>query len=205
MRPAANLAVAAVVVALLVVLASPAGAASPAAGYRRALEEIELQLRFGIELGPAELEQDVAFSERLCLTAQNAEAAGETPSARVDRQGLEYVVRRHDLPLTRMIEATLQGADRRVASLGDRFGTTWRSMPPRPAILDRGVSEVRAGILRLLVGLDRYRQGFQRLLRLDCDGAEGTIEDAERPIRRGLVRVESGMGLLWLLAEPIES
>ncbi len=202
MKPAPAMAALALLVTFALVLAAPASATSTAAAYHRGLDQIDLQLRFAIELGPAELEGDVAFSERLCLTALAAEAAGETPSARIDRQGLEYVVRRHDLRLTKTIEGTLQGADRRVASLGDRFAMSRPVSPSRTHSLHRGVGEVRAGIAHLLDGLDRYRQGFHRLPRLDCAGAEADIESAVGPIRRGLVRVETGMGLLWLPAEP---
>lgn len=199
-----NPAVATIVLLLLVLLAVPVGARADSAArvYSRNLDEIELHLRFGIELGPAELEGDVAFTERLCLTAQAAEAAAETPAARVDWQGLERVVRHNDLGLTTEIAGTLDGAGRRLERLGKRFAVVWHRSPARIPVLHHGVAEVRGGILRLEVALDDYRRGFGRFLRHDCAGGEAAIAGSTRPIHRGLVRVETGMGLLWLLAEP---
>ncbi|HEY5332380.1 MAG TPA: hypothetical protein VIJ21_02450, partial [Solirubrobacterales bacterium] len=160
---------------------------------------------FGIELGPAELEGNVGFTADLCLAAQTAEAAKETPAAAVDWQGLDYVVRRHDLGLTKTIEATLHGADRRVEALGKQFAGPLHGSPAEARILHRGVAEVRGGVLRLLVGLDAYRSGFHHFLRHDCEGGEAAIKSGAPPIRRGLVRIASGMGLLLLLAEPVGS
>ncbi len=176
MRPVPAIAAITLVAAITLALSSQASAATPATSYGRSLDEIELRLRFGIELGPAELEQDIAFTENLCLDARTAEAADETPAAEVDRHGLRYLVRHDDLGLTWMIGATLNGAERRVARLDRRFADTWRASPGKARVLRSGVGEVRGG--------------------------EAAVTAASRPIRRGLVRVDSGMGLLWLLAEP---
>jgi hypothetical protein len=195
---------AALAVLLLLMLAVPAGSRAESAGraYTRDLDEIELQLRFGIELGPAELEQDVAFTERLCLTAQAAEAAAETPAARIDWQGLKRVVLHNDLGLTKEIAGTLHGVDRRLERLGKHFAVAWHRSPAKLPVLHHGVGQVRGGILHLEAALSTYRHGFARFLRHDCAGGEAAVESGRGPIRRGLVRVEAGMGLLWLLAEP---
>lgn len=189
---------------LVVSLAYPgiAAAESPSSSYARRLDEIELRLRFGIELGPAELNQDIGFSERLCRAAQLAEGAAETPTAEVDWRGLSHIVRHDDLRLTRSIEATLQSADRRVRGLGERFTEVWRGQMVVVRRLHNGVGEVRGGVLRLLTAMDTFRTGFGRFLAHDCHGAEVIIAEAWGPIARGLVRIDSGMGLLWLLAEP---
>lgn len=196
------LAIGAATLLLVLAFAGSAGADSPVTAYGRHLEDVEVRLRFAIELGPAELNQDIAFSERLCEAAQSAEAAAETPAARVDWLGLSQTVRRDDLGLTRTIEATLHGAYRRVGELGTTFGRRWREEPARERRLSDGVGEVRAGVLRLLGALDGFKTGFGRFLRRDCEGAETAITVATRPIGRGLLRIDSGMGLLWLLDEP---
>jgi hypothetical protein len=189
---------------LLLSLACPgiSAAGSPPSSYARRLDEIELRLRFGIELGPAELDQDIGFSERLCLAAQTAEDAAETPAAETDWRGLNHIVRRDDLRLTRSIEATLHGADRRVRDLGERFTKVWRGKMVVVKRLHNGAGEVRGGILRLLTAMDTFRIGFGQLLAHNCHRAEVVIAEASGPIARGLVRINSGMGLLWLLAEP---
>ena len=205
MKPRTVIATTALLAILVLSICSQASAASAGSTYRRDLTEVELQLRYGIELGPAELEGNIAFSANLCLAAKTAEAAGETPTAEVDWRGLEYVVRRHDLALTTTIAATLHGADRRIAALDRLYSKTWHGSPAAVRDLHRGVASSRSGLLRLQVGLGEFRRGFHRYLRHDCAAAEAAIAGASRPIRRGLVRIDSGMGLLWLLAEPTAS
>jgi len=198
------LAVGAAMLLLMLALAASARADSPATAYGQRLEEVELRLRFAIELAPAELNQDIAFTETLCATAESAEAAGEAPAARVDWQGLAQTVRRNDLGLARTIDSTLRAADRRVEGLGKAPAGSRGEQPAIARSLRGGVGDVRAGILHLQVGVQELRAGFGRFLRRDCQGAEAAIAAAARPIGRGLVRVDSGMGLLWLLDEPAD-
>jgi hypothetical protein len=152
------------------------------------------------ELGPAELEQDIGFGERLCLAAQTAEAAGETPAAAIDWRGLSHIVRHDAQRLARSIESTLRDADRRTRDLGDRFTGVWRADAATVGQLRDGVGQVRGGILRLLSAMHIFRNGFGRLAAHDCHRAEVVMAEASRPIARGLVRIDSGMGMLWLLA-----
>jgi hypothetical protein len=204
-KPRTLIATTTLLAVLVLSICTQASAASTGATYRRDLTEVELQLRYGIELGPAELEGNIAFSANLCLAAKTAEAADEAPTAEVDWRGLEYVVHRHDLALTTAIAATLHGADRRIAALDRLYSKAWHGSPAVVRDLHRAVASARSGLLRLQVGLGEFRRGFHRFLHRDCAGAEVAIAGASRPIRRGLVRIDSGMGLLWLLAEPSTS
>lgn len=157
----------------------------------------------GIEYLPVELGEGLSTSETVCSLAEKVERQGAAEGAAADWSTLSQLVEELDRPAAGRIDGALQRAGTGLLDLRRRFSAAW---PDRKKVaeLGRGVARTREGIQLLRSAMEKIAEAFEAWPAHQCQAATEAIEAGIARIPSAVTRINSGMRVLWALADATD-
>jgi hypothetical protein len=183
--------------ALSLVLFVPiASAGEPSrTSFPKALSRVDAGLRFGIEVAPAALIEDLGSSSRACGQALEAELKGDSVSAQTSWLTLTQIIEHGDSPISQTITGAFARSHAGLRGLQTVFSRRWRDQHQlaRASELARAVTQTQNGIGLLQSAVKSFEAAFDHWERHDCAGAQQTIDATNRRIPPALGKINLGM------------